>query len=486
MGSPWIRAGRSRRSVRRGLWVALFFVAGTAGALAQPKAPAPDDDAQAEAKELIRQVYGPEYEEAKSPGEKAAVAKKMLSQAAGTQGEPASHFVLLQAARNMAIEAADAQTALEAAERTIRHYRVDAPAMRIETVLKAAGNARTSEQRKAVVEAAIPLIHVAADNDEYTTANRLVPKVLDLARRSRDTALVKRMVVVQKEVAESAKAYVEVEKALAVLEDRPTDPVANLTVGRYACLAKGDWGKGVAMLALGSDAQLKALAVRELEGPTSVDEEVALADGWWDLAQTEQGDARKALLLRAGSWYRWVQARVSSLIKVKIDRRLEEIGIEEIPALARDVQQPVFRFNDEALAGQYWLWNDAWAMGDDGGKAPKGPKSFLRTRYAYRGDLSIAMDFSFGQATFSNTGGCWIAVWGKKLVISNSFRRLNAQIQIHREGDEIVFVHNGQEERISVESDVWSKPTVIEIRWRSRTSHFRRIEIKAQTMVAVN
>ncbi|NQT14760.1 MAG: hypothetical protein HQ582_18540, partial [Planctomycetes bacterium] len=456
MGSNRIRAGRSRRTALRGLWVAVFFVAGTAAALAQPKIPAPDDDAQAKAKELLRQVYGAECENAKSPDEKAAVARKMLSQAAGTKGEPASHFVLLQAARNMAIQAADAKTALEAAEQTTRHYQVDAPAMRIETVLKAAANARLSEQRKAVVEAAIPLIRVAVDEDEYETANRLVPKVLDLARRSRDAALVKRMVVIQKELAESRRAYVKVEKAQAVLEDNPTDPDANLTVGRYTCLAKGNWGKGMAMLALGSDARLKAMAVKELEGPTSVDEEVALADGWWELAQAEQGDVRKALMLRAGSWYQWSQARVSSLIRVKIDRRLEEIGVEEIPKLARDVQQPVFTFDDEALTSRYWLWNDEWTMGDDGGKVPRGSKSFLRTRYAYEGDLSIDLDFSFGGARYSNTGGCWITVWGKKLTISNTYRRLTARIHVHREGDEIVFTLNGQEERIPVESDVWS------------------------------
>jgi len=96
------------------------------------------------------------------------------------------------------------------------------------------------------------------------------------------------------------------------------------------------------------------------------------------------------------------------------------------------------------------------------------------------------MDFSFGRAPNSKTGGCWITVWGQKLVISNTWRRLTARIRIHREGDEIVFVHNGQEKRIPVEPSVWSKPTVIDVHWRSRTSHFRRIEIKAQTVVALD
>jgi len=268
-----------QRTVQRALLVVIVFAAGTAIALAQEKAPVPDDDAQAKSRELIRQIYWPDYEKAKSLGEKAAVARKMLGQAAEAKGDPANHFVLLQVARTMAIQAADVATALDAVGQTGRHYQVDVPAIQIATVLEAADNARQSEHRKAVVQAAIPLIQAAVDEDEYETANRLVPRLLELARRSRDTSLVRKMVAIKKDAAESEIAYAEVEKAQAVLEANPTDPDANLTVGRYTCLAKGDWAKGIPMLALGSDAQLKDVAVKELKGPTSADEEMALGDG---------------------------------------------------------------------------------------------------------------------------------------------------------------------------------------------------------------
>ncbi len=343
-----------------------------------------------------------------------------------------------------------------------------------------------TSQFKTIAGQTLALIEQAVALDDYAKAGEFAELGTALARRARDYGLVKQIVQRRKEVEGFAEAYAEAQKGRKVLGKSPTDPDANLAVGRYLCLVKGEWEKGVPMLALGRDAELKALAVKELEGAKSVDEEVALGDGWWELAQAEQGAVRKSMMLRAGSWYRSAQARVSGLVKVKIDRRIEEIGVGEIPELQRSVRQPVFTFDDESLTAEYWLWNGEWEMGKDGGKAPKGPKSFLRTRYAYRGDLSIDMDFSFGQATYSNTGHCWITVWGKKLVISNTWRGLSARVQIHREGDEIVFVHNAEEQRIPVEPDVWSKPTVIEIRWRSRTSHFRRIEIKAQTMVAVN
>jgi hypothetical protein len=60
---------------------------------------------------------------------------------------------------------------------------------------------------------------------------------------------------------------------------------------------------------------------------------------------------------------------------------------------------------------------------------------------------------------------------------------LTAKVHIHRDGNEIVYVLNGQEQRIAVEPRGGSQPTIIDLHWRSRTSHFRRIEIQAARMV---
>lgn len=474
----------SQHTAQRLVWGVVVLAAGTAAALALGRAQVPSDKDQAKAQQLLREVYGKEYEEAETPDQKTALARKMLDQAANTKDAPASHFVLLQAGKGMAVAAGDVETAFEAVGRIAATYDVDALEMKAETFRDVAGAARTTSQFKTIAEQTLALIDEAAASDDYTKAGEFGELGLALARRARDYALAKQIAQRNKELEELAAAYAEVQAARKALENNPTDPEANLVVGRYLCFVAGEWEKGISMLALGSDAELKAQAVKELEGARSAEEEVAVGDGWWELAQAEQDAVRKAMMLRAGSWYRSAQARVSGLVKVKIDSRLEEIGVEEIPALPRRVDQPVFKFDDESLTAQYWLWNGEWDMGDDGGKAPNSPGSFLRTRHAYQGDLSVDMDFSFGRARFSNTGGCWITIWGKKLVISNHWRGLAAQIHIHREGDQIVFVHNGQEERIPVEPDVWSKPTVIEIRWRSRTSHFRRIEIKAETAVA--
>ena len=81
------------------------------------------------------------------------------------------------------------------------------------------------------------------------------------------------------------------------------------------------------MLALGSDAALKALAVKELEGPASTDALVAVGDGWWDLAETREDRERVSLLLRAGYWYGQVRVRpITGLVKSKVEQRISEIA----------------------------------------------------------------------------------------------------------------------------------------------------------------
>ena len=105
------------------------------------------------------------------------------------------------------------------------------------------------------------------------------------------------------EVAELVKAYEDVKAAKVTLEKTPDDPEANLVVGKYLCFVKGDWDKGVPMLALGKDEALKALAKLELEGAASSKEQAKLGDGWWNLAEKQEGTAKKQIQARAGHWY---------------------------------------------------------------------------------------------------------------------------------------------------------------------------------------
>lgn len=312
--------------LKRVFLTGFVFLAIAATASAQGKGPVPEHDVQAKAKELIRQIFGPQYEKAKTSDEKTALAKKMLDEAAKLKDDPASHFVLLRATRDVAAQAGNAELSLEVVDQIAATFDFDEPALVEETLREVAGAARTLSQFTALAKQTLPRIEAAVARDDHSRAVRIAELGVAAARRARDYPLAKQIGDRLDEVKQWAAYYAEVQKAQVVLADNPADPDANLTVGRYLCLAQGQWRQGIPLLALGSDAALKALAATELEGPATPGEEVNMADGWWELAQAASGGHRDALLLHAGSWYQKVQADVTGLQRVKVDKRLAEIA----------------------------------------------------------------------------------------------------------------------------------------------------------------
>jgi hypothetical protein len=264
------------------------------------------------------------------------LARKVLDQAAQTKDNPVDRFVLIQTAKDLAVLAGDAEAALEAVDRVVRNYDVDPLQTRIDCLKAVTGSAKVSSQREALAEQALSLMDVAVAQDNYQAASQLGRLAQDAAVRTRNYALRKETVARMKQMEELKEAYTEYRKAMALLEEAPTDAAANLAAGRYLCLVRGDWDAGVAMLALGSDPALKAVATKELQGATSPEAQVVLGDDWWDLAGTREGREKEALLLRAGYWYRRAGADLlSGLVKLRVQKRLEEIAKIPDPVAAR-------------------------------------------------------------------------------------------------------------------------------------------------------
>ena len=186
-----------------------------------------------------------------------------------------------------------------------------------------------------MAEAAGSVIAQLTEADEYELAIRVCEAARDAAHKAREFKVATEVAGQLPELRrmhEESQAY---RQALAVMDDNPTEPTANLAAGRYLCFIKGNWRRGVAMLALGSDEPLKAVALMELRGAASADEQAAIGDAWWDVAEARQGDERDTLRLRAGFWYRQAEPTVAGgLVGLKIKQRLETIAKldREIPA----------------------------------------------------------------------------------------------------------------------------------------------------------
>ncbi len=129
-----------------------------------------------------------------------------------------------------------------------------------------------------------------------------------------------------KEVENLQAAFAGVNESLAALDKRPLDAEANLAVGRFRALIKGDWDGGIPYLALSGDARLKSAAVAELTaGDAAPEEQLKLADAWWDLAAASEPGIKERIETRAVFWYSKVQPQLSGLVKLRVDKRLQEI-----------------------------------------------------------------------------------------------------------------------------------------------------------------
>ncbi len=285
-------------------------------------APLPSDEAQRDATKLVRELHGAKIDAARTPQAKIDLSKELLRQALETRSDPAGEYVLLVKARELAVAGGDAAGAMQIIDETARSFRIDALTAKQEALVamsKPALAKPLSDAASAVVDEA-----VAADN--YDVAKPVAAIGLSAARRAKDVDLVHQWLARGKELDELRAAFERVKAALATLNEKPLDPQANLTIGRYRVFTKADWDAGLPMLALSDDPALGPLAIRELTPPTEAEEQAKLADAWWDVTETQDADAKDQLQARALFWYDKALPGLSGLSKARVEKRLQDLA----------------------------------------------------------------------------------------------------------------------------------------------------------------
>ena len=284
------------------------------------RAPLPNAEAQQKAMALVSEVYKAEHNKANRPSEKETLATKLL-EVAGNTKDVSDRYALLCVARDLSLEAGG-PTCLRAVDEMAKTYQIDGAGIKLEVIARCSSSIRTSEQGRVIAEAGIALLNQALANDAFPVAERLHNATLSAARKTRDRDLVNRVVALNAKVTEVAQAAAEAKLAFDLLRTNPADPAANLAAGKYHCFLKGDWANGLSMLALCNDPAIQLLAEKEKRGASTPDDEVALADGWWSIAERESGTAQGELRAHAASWYKKALPQLAGLEKAKVEKRL--------------------------------------------------------------------------------------------------------------------------------------------------------------------
>jgi hypothetical protein len=119
---------------------------------------------------------------------------------------------------------------------------------------------------------------------------------------------------------ENTPGWIEVD--LACLD--PDYGAACRQLGLALALFDGDWRRGLRWLARGDHQRLRRLARADLPEALETDEQIAVADAWWDLAQQAEGRVRERLLARSVWRYRKSLDAVQEFRKLQIQARLDE------------------------------------------------------------------------------------------------------------------------------------------------------------------
>jgi hypothetical protein len=291
----------------------------------------PDDAAVAKAAQMIKHTLAAEYLAATTMPGRAALAQRLLREAIDTRDDVVSRYALLCEARDLAAKSAESSTACRAIELLSQAYGVSAAEMTLAALMTANRVALTPASQESLALCAIAAADRAAGRDEYELAGRLAALGEAAAAKAKRIVLLTDAQDKVKEIAWAAREYAQAKGALEALANKPDDAAAKSAAGRYRCLVKNDWERGLPLLMDGTDAKYKELAERDQAAATAdAAVQAEVADQWWALGETHLGRARLACRTRAAHWYKLAGPGLSGLPKTLADKRLDELDANRL------------------------------------------------------------------------------------------------------------------------------------------------------------
>jgi WD40 repeat protein len=290
----------------------------------------PDADKVLESEKAVREQFKKEYAK-KTAGEIFALAEKLHKLAAESADDPVATYVLLRETRDLAIKAGRPELAMRAAAELSDKYEIDELAGRVETLSSFSKVPMNAENSKQFVE--IALLHAgnAMVDDHFDESLKMLWAAESVAKRSSATVLLPQVEKQLKQVKDVAKEHEDVKKAEEKLSAEPKDAEANLTVGLYLTCRKGQWEKGLPLLAQGASPELQELAKKDLAAPDDDKAHVELGDAWWNAAEKKPTHQKAAMQWRAAFWYRQAMPSLKGLTEARVAERLKQIDAQPAP-----------------------------------------------------------------------------------------------------------------------------------------------------------
>lgn len=281
---------------------------------------APNADAQQDVERAIREEFKDDFAKSKP----AELAGKLLQQANNSGKKPEERFVLARMARDLALKAGDPGLAVRGSELLARDFTVDAGEMKIDALKTLASGVSGLAASRNLLEACLNLVDEAATGDDFDNAAKTLAVAEAVVKKANNVSLSKRLDARARRLRDQQKDFEQVKNAVETLKKTPVDAAACLAVGKYLCLSKGDWDKGLPLLESCSDQTLTALAKREKSSPSDTDAQLDLGDTYWDLSVKETGAGKQQYMRRAYYWYDQAVAGLTGAALTRVDKRMKQ------------------------------------------------------------------------------------------------------------------------------------------------------------------
>lgn len=295
----------------------------------------PPQAALSKAEALIQELYKDDFTKAKGDNAvRSRLAQTLLQEGKDTTDLIAGRFQLLVHARELASEAGDGPTALQAIEELAQSFKLPAKdvfSMKIDALALASKASATPDAYQTVVDSSLALLEDALALDDFRASEQLLATAEAAGKKLRNVPLVASIRKRHDEVAALQKEYAHWQPFAEKLAKSPDDAEANLEMGKYLALIKGNWERGLPLLAKGSG-ELKTLAEMEPVANPVTKAGFDVGVHWERAANSLPENMRPQALLRAYYWYQQALAG-NEIATADVERRLKTITDQLPPEL---------------------------------------------------------------------------------------------------------------------------------------------------------
>jgi WD40 repeat protein len=298
---------------------------------------------QERAGHLIHELYDKELAKAeKDATARGQLAVTFLQEGKDTTDDLDGRYMLLRAAGLLAARAGDAPTALQAIDDLAQDFALPEARVlgaKIQALTTAGKVAAMAEAHHTMVDAALVLLQDAVAADNYDAALVLAGIADRAALKLKSVPLVSSIRKRRREVLAGQVEYARWKPFAEALKKDPQDAKANLEMGKYLAFVKGNWERGLGLLAQCSDESLQATAKMDLADPRSAAQQAELGAKWLQAAD-QAGRISKAsnahgkmavnLLLRAYHWDVQALAALDSEERQRVEKQMAAIT-ERLP-----------------------------------------------------------------------------------------------------------------------------------------------------------